>query len=369
MVAQTYTPRTVFGGGVVMSPAHATYLNEVAHCNALGLLPGLTNLGQQGDPRHQLEGTNSDHNAFVQGPSGLWYLRASDFGGPRDTWNLLIEHINWRYGLRDERWYPYGYTNSDEAPPHGLTVWFGHGETRQGTDGAHAHGSSSRANTNTIGRAAWNPAMERRDSHFLEQFLRARLGGNIPAPADQVEDDMYGDTDRARDVKAAADAANAKQNAEAGLIATRIARDSALEAKRLMQVQSRIRPPKPGDQLLPLPAGVSEPVWLREPVVGVRYPAGTRFWSENGLWNLTVQGDGNVVLYALDGGGRWASKTSGAGAYLVLQPDGNLAVYLPGKPTWSTRTNSAKRLVVQDDGNVVLRDAKGGTPWNTGPHA
>ena len=41
---------------------------------------------------------------------------------------------------------------------------------------------------------------------------------------------------------------------------------------------------------------------------------------------------------------------------LILQSDGNLVVYRSATPVWSTRTNASKpdRLVMQDDGNLVL---------------
>jgi hypothetical protein len=186
-----YSYVTNYGGGVVLAPAGAVFLSEVAQCAQVGLLPGLTNLGELGNSIHVAEGwTNSDHNPFVRNPAGLSYIRAFDFGGPVATWSLLIEFWNYRYAQKDGRVYWPGYTNSNLAPPHGLTIWYSAGLTRQGSDGAHAHLSLGRANTNTSGVAAWTPALDSLAPWGLEQFLRARLGGTSPAPADSLLEDF-----------------------------------------------------------------------------------------------------------------------------------------------------------------------------------
>ena len=55
--------------------------------------------------------------------------------------------------------------------------------------------------------------------------------------------------------------------------------------------------------------------------------AGAHIYSQNGVFMLTIQGDGNVVIYG-PGGVVWATGTSASGAYLTLQAnDGNLVVY------------------------------------------
>ncbi|MFC7530958.1 hypothetical protein ACFQV6_20000 [Actinoplanes sp. GCM10030250] len=73
----------------------------------------------------------------------------------------------------------------------------------------------------------------------------------------------------------------------------------------------------------------------------------TRRTSESAF--LGNQGDGNLVVYAGSPTGGpvrplWASDTGGRGAgELVMQNDGNLVLYGPGGPTWSTGTdNTAK---------------------------
>jgi len=65
-----------------------------------------------------------------------------------------------------------------------------------------------------------------------------------------------------------------------------------------------------------------------------RTPAADSDW-------LTLQTDGNLVLYSRSGRAPWSSGTGGRGASdLVMQNDGNLVLYLRsnGKPTWSWKS-------------------------------
>jgi hypothetical protein len=82
--------------------------------------------------------------------------------------------------------------------------------------------------------------------------------------------------------------------------------------------------------------------------------------SPNGGVVLTMQGDGNLVVYL--GPERlvaWSSRTNGQnGARLVMQDDGNLVMYGPNGVPFATGTNAGENrgavLEVQDDGNVVV---------------
>jgi len=84
---------------------------------------------------------------------------------------------------------------------------------------------------------------------------------------------------------------------------------------------------------------------------------------------LAQQGDGNLVLYRIDGSALWSSGTSGtAGRIAIMQDDGNFVIYSGGgSPIWATGTGgyNGAELALQDDGNLVLY--AGGTPiWATG---
>ena len=78
---------------------------------------------------------------------------------------------------------------------------------------------------------------------------------------------------------------------------------------------------------------------------------------------MTLQNDGNLVIYDRAGRNRWSSRTSGSGAtQLVFQKDNNLVLYTAGwaRNVWSTRTgtvgcpNTIGRLGLQSDSNFVI---------------
>jgi len=73
---------------------------------------------------------------------------------------------------------------------------------------------------------------------------------------------------------------------------------------------------------------------------------------------LTMQGDGNLVLYAPGNAAIWASNTGGHnGAWLSMQGDGNLVVVAPnGSPLWASGTNghNGSMIILQSDGNAVI---------------
>lgn len=81
--------------------------------------------------------------------------------------------------------------------------------------------------------------------------------------------------------------------------------------------------------------------------------------STNGKYYVTLQSDGNVVLYKGEKA-LWATGTNRQDVYgIFVQSDGNLVAYLSGdRPTWAS--NTAGRggretfLIMQDDGNLVL---------------
>ncbi|QHT56169.1 hypothetical protein GXP71_08805 [Cellulomonas sp. H30R-01] len=103
---------------------------------------------------------------------------------------------------------------------------------------------------------------------------------------------------------------------------------------------------------------------------------------------LVVQDDGDVVLWDPDGTPLWSSQTAigpsqlAAGAPLATgqelgSSDGRLRLRLDeatlalsydGRPVWSApaATGPGARLVVQDDGNLVLSAADGTPLWSTG---
>ena len=97
-------------------------------------------------------------------------------------------------------------------------------------------------------------------------------------------------------------------------------------------------------------------------------------YGGNGF-ELVMQGDGNLVLYAPaptgQGIGRalWASGTNGRSVRgAVMQTDGNLVVYsFTGTALWASGTwgHAGAYLADQNDGNLVIYASNGAALWST----
>jgi hypothetical protein len=92
---------------------------------------------------------------------------------------------------------------------------------------------------------------------------------------------------------------------------------------------------------------------------GQELKTGQRIVSRNGMFALTLQGDGNPVLTRLDTGQAFygVGTVGSGGIRLVMQTDGNLVLYDGHMyPRWSTGTqgNPGAFAVLQDDANLVV---------------
>lgn len=90
--------------------------------------------------------------------------------------------------------------------------------------------------------------------------------------------------------------------------------------------------------------------------------------SPDGQSVLTLQKDGNIVLYS-DFRPVWNSGTFGVpAARLVMQTDGNLVLYdTNNQPRWWTGgSGSPAHLSLQTDGNLVVYNQNGSAQWSTG---
>ncbi len=81
--------------------------------------------------------------------------------------------------------------------------------------------------------------------------------------------------------------------------------------------------------------------------------------SPNGVWQLILQQDGNLVLYRrANHHPTWATGTNGKDVQrAVMQDDGNFVLYtFANQPVWASNTNGKNHssLVLQDDGNLVI---------------
>jgi hypothetical protein len=83
---------------------------------------------------------------------------------------------------------------------------------------------------------------------------------------------------------------------------------------------------------------------------------------------LYLQYDGNLVLYK-DNVPVWDTGTQGSGpeSYMAFQGDGNLVVYWRHFALWNSQTNgnNGSRLLLTDDGNLLIINAANRVVWQT----
>ncbi len=103
---------------------------------------------------------------------------------------------------------------------------------------------------------------------------------------------------------------------------------------------------------------------------GSSLATGGQVVSCDGRFDLDMQAaDGNLVLY-FGSTVLWAAGTAGnAGATLSMQTDGNLVVYSPSSAAvWSSGTsgNPGATMSLQDDGNLVVYSSASVALWSSG---
>ena len=93
--------------------------------------------------------------------------------------------------------------------------------------------------------------------------------------------------------------------------------------------------------------------------------------SSNGLYQLSMQRNGNLVVYKQGGIELWSSGTTGKGTgpyHVDMQTDGNLVLYDTDKTvTWASSTagQGGAKLVMQNDGNLVMYTNSLQVVWST----
>jgi nucleoid-associated protein YgaU len=100
---------------------------------------------------------------------------------------------------------------------------------------------------------------------------------------------------------------------------------------------------------------------------GQKLAKGESITSNNGAYTLTLQEDGNLVLYARDNA-VWATGTDGQDVQRAeVQTDGNFVLYTADKPVWASQTKGEKdvKLVIQDDRNLVLYAKGNDAVWSS----
>jgi surface antigen/lysophospholipase L1-like esterase len=92
---------------------------------------------------------------------------------------------------------------------------------------------------------------------------------------------------------------------------------------------------------------------------------GEALLSSDRQYALVMQGDGNLVLYHLNGV-VWHTSTSHAGSRVSMQGDGNFVIYnKSGQAVWATMTNGkdGAEIQLQTDGNLVIYKSGSAVWW------
>ncbi|MFJ8159129.1 hypothetical protein [Streptomyces sp. NPDC094468] len=93
-------------------------------------------------------------------------------------------------------------------------------------------------------------------------------------------------------------------------------------------------------------------------------------WHTN-LISVTMQTDGNFVVYNQARKGLWSTRTNGYGYRAVMEANGNFTIYnKAGNDIWNTGTDGhpGAYLCLQKDGNVTVL-YRGTIIWAAGTHA
>ncbi len=96
--------------------------------------------------------------------------------------------------------------------------------------------------------------------------------------------------------------------------------------------------------------------------------SGTTLTSQNGVYRLVMQTDGNLALYQ-SSTAIWSSNTTNiaAGGSAYMQTDGNFVVYdVNNIPRFRTNTdgNPGDKLVLQDNGDLVIYSSTNVSLWH-----
>lgn len=90
---------------------------------------------------------------------------------------------------------------------------------------------------------------------------------------------------------------------------------------------------------------------------GQTFTTNAPLYSDDGVFRVVLQDDGNLVVYDNQNRALWASGTNGqAVSQCIMQTDGNLVIYGYYNAIWASGTwgNPGAYLDMQDDGNLVI---------------
>lgn len=114
-------------------------------------------------------------------------------------------------------------------------------------------------------------------------------------------------------------------------------------------------------------------VLKKEPYFTYKFPPCTGLQSPNKKYLLAFQSDGNLVLYQANGSAMASTDTAipyfgNAAMELRFNLDG-IQIFKNGKKVWMSHADRnvlADKLILQDNGDLVMKDRKGVPMWHTG---
>ncbi|MFG2193222.1 mannose-binding protein [Streptomyces sp. NPDC048639] len=116
----------------------------------------------------------------------------------------------------------------------------------------------------------------------------------------------------------------------------------------------------------PKPKAAPKRNWSTETVSAPSVLEVKQAWTTNRI-RMTMQTDGNLVVYNENGNAIWASMTFGDNHRAIFQTDGNLVIHnADDRPIWASKSHGHEgaQMVLRADGKVAIVD-NGKVVWST----
>ncbi|MEV8004288.1 mannose-binding protein [Streptomyces parvus] len=123
---------------------------------------------------------------------------------------------------------------------------------------------------------------------------------------------------------------------------------------------------KPKASPKPKPKAAPKPDWGTQTVSATSSIGVGQSWATNRI-RMTMQQDGNLVVYNERNKPIWAAMTFGANHRAIFQPDGNLVIHNgDDRPIWASKTHDfgGAQMVLRPDAKVVIVH-QGKVVWST----
>ncbi|MBK5993134.1 mannose-binding protein, partial [Streptomyces sp. MBT58] len=124
--------------------------------------------------------------------------------------------------------------------------------------------------------------------------------------------------------------------------------------------------PKPKASPKPKPKAAPKPNWGTQTVSATSSIGVGQSWATNRI-RMTMQQDGNLVVYNEQNKPIWAAMTFGQNHRAIFQPDGNLVIHNgDDRAIWASKTHDfgGAQMVLRPDAKVVIVH-NGRVVWST----